>query len=198
MSAAAAPCPPGPSRRPRRLSAASADGRPQAFVPHHPDRSPRHRAEAALTKTKRHGSGPRDLAVGIARSRRAHGGILGLAMAITLGGCAMGEPLAVPLSTPPAKQLSVWSAYTSDLGDAVLVFGLVRRPPLRTGPLWGHLHVEARFIDQRPPVWVDTRWSTIPPRGSRSGRFSARLPIADAASIASISVAYSPVTHRAR
>lgn len=119
-------------------------------------------------------------------------------MAIALGGCAMGEPLTIPLSAPPTRQLSVWAAHVSDLGDEVLVYGLVRRPPLRSGPLWGHLHVEARFVDQRPPVWVDTRWSTIAPRGARSGRFSARLPIADAASIAAVSVAYSPESHRGR
>ncbi|AQR75101.1 hypothetical protein [Sphingomonas sp. LM7] len=111
-------------------------------------------------------------------------------LVMTISACANGPRLAVPLQSASGKQLKIWTVTASDEGDTVLVSGMVRRPALSVGPIPGHLHVVAHFADGRPEVVADTHWGSIPVRGSRSGRYSVRLPIADAGAVANIIVSY--------
>lgn len=114
--------------------------------------------------------------------------------AITLSGCALGQKLAIEPIPIASDRLQIWTATASDLGDRVLVYGLLRGRGARFAPAYGHLHVEARLTDSSSPVWSDARWSRVGgPKGRRgrhSGRFSATLPIADASRIEQITVAY--------
>lgn len=121
--------------------------------------------------------------------------VIAAVAALLLGACTAGAPLSVPLAAAPSGRLMVRSVHADDKGDAVLVHGVVRRATLDRGPLWGHLHVEARFADGRTPVKAGTRWIGAAPRGARLGRYTATLPIADATSVAGITVSYVSGAH---
>lgn len=118
----------------------------------------------------------------------AAGGAAGL----LTSACANNPALAITPEASSGKSLKIWSIHAEDDGDTVLVRGLVRRPALARGMLDGHLHVVARFSDGRPEVIADTRWSRIAPRGSRTGSYAVRLPIADAAAVSHLTVSYAP------
>jgi len=72
--------------------------------------------------------------------------------------------------------------------DGIEVGGRVRRQPLYVGVIGGHLHVEGRFADGRPPVVTDTRWGGLPSRGSTSASFGAILRTDRPADIVAIRV----------
>jgi hypothetical protein len=117
--------------------------------------------------------------------------ILALAIGLQMvTGCIAGPELAITPRTVSGKPLQIWTVHTEDKGDSVLVSGIVRRSRLSIGPVPGHLHIVATFADGRPDLIADTRWGSIPPRGSRTGSYFARLPIADAAAISSITLSY--------
>ncbi|WP_380871930.1 hypothetical protein ACFB49_28890 [Sphingomonas sp. DBB INV C78] len=123
--------------------------------------------------------------------------VAGGAVGVLTSACAHNPALAITPDTRSGKSLKIWSVHAEDAGDTVLVHGLVRRPALALGMLYGHLHVVARFSDGRPDVIADTRWSRIAPRGSRTGSYAVRLPIADAAAVSHITVSYAPTADAA-
>jgi len=118
-------------------------------------------------------------------------------MAVLTSACATYPALVITPETRSGKPLKIWSVHAEDSGDTVLVRGLVRRPQFAIGILQGHLHVVARFSDGRPDLTVDTRWSYIAPRGSRTGSYSVHLPIADAAAVSHITVSYAATSDAA-
>lgn len=83
-----------------------------------------------------------------------------------LTGCAEGPPRQTAVLAKPDRRLEIYGVRTYQDKKGVLVTGSVRGPPLLTGAIWGHLHVEGLFDDRRPPIAVDTRWGT-------AGRFPA-------------------------
>lgn len=111
-------------------------------------------------------------------------------LAAIVSACAAGPELAITPRTVSGKPLRIWTVHAEDNDDIVLVSGMVRRPALALGPIPGHLHIVASFADGRPDLIADTRWGSIPSRGSRTGYYSARLPIADAAAVTNITVSY--------
>ncbi len=111
-------------------------------------------------------------------------------LAAALAGCARGPELTITPRTISGKPLRIWTVHAEDKGDIVLVSGMVRRPALAHGSVPGHLHVVASFADGRPDIVADTRWGSIPARGSRTAYYSARLPIADASAVNTITVSY--------
>ncbi len=116
--------------------------------------------------------------------------VAGSAVGFLTSACANNPALAITPEARSGKSLKIWSVHAEDGGDTVLVHGLVRRPALALGMLYGHLHVVARFSDGRPDVTADTRWSRIAPKGSRTGSYAVRLPISDAAAVSLIIVSY--------
>lgn len=117
--------------------------------------------------------------------------VAGAALALVaagLGGCAVGPKLAVPVSQAGSARLQVFWVSAHARPDGVEVIGRVRRQPLYVGVIGGHLHVEGRFSDGRPPVFVDTRWGGLPSRGSTSASFGAVLRTDRAADITAIRV----------
>lgn len=123
--------------------------------------------------------------------------VAGGAVGVLTSACAHNPALAITPDMRSGKSLKIWSVHAEDAGDTVLVHGLVRRPALALGMLYGHLHVVARFSDGRSDVIADTRWSRIAPRGSRTGSYAVRLPIADAAAVSHITVSYAPTADAA-
>lgn len=119
------------------------------------------------------------------------------AMAVLTSACATSPALVITPETRSGKSLKIWSVHAEDSGDTVLVRGLVRRPQFAIGMLHGHLHVVARFSDGRPDLIVDTRWSHITRRGSHTGSYAVRLPIADAAAVSHITVSYAATSDAA-
>jgi hypothetical protein len=107
-----------------------------------------------------------------------------------LAGCIAGPELAITPRAVSGKALQIWTVHAEDKGGTVLVSGMVRRPRSSIGPIRGHLHIVATFADGRREVVADTRWGSIPPRGSRTASYFVRLPIADPAAVASITVSY--------
>jgi hypothetical protein len=106
-----------------------------------------------------------------------------------------GAPLAARLTREPGRHVEIWTAHAEDVGAAIVVRGLVRRSPLDNHPLWGHVHIMARFADARAPLAAAARWSKPSTRSSRTGSYYAELPIADAASITDIFISYAPGRH---
>lgn len=154
-----------------------------------------------LNRIKLNGPSARNLIEGMERSRPGLSRIFGLLAAGLLVGCASTGQLSVPLTavaliTVPNRQLSVSSIQAADIGDQILVSGSVRGPKLRKGGLWGHLHIEAKMADGGAPITAGTRWRKNAPRGARTGRFSARLPIADPSRILAITAGYVADTHK--
>lgn len=113
-------------------------------------------------------------------------------------GCAEGPPLQTAVLAKPDRRLEIYGVRTYQHKKGVLVTGSVRRPPLFTGAIWGHLHVEGLFDDRRPPIAVDTRWGTLSPRGSRIARFNTVLPTTNPLEIKSVRVEYRSESDRAR
>lgn len=105
-----------------------------------------------------------------------------------LGGCAVGPRLAVPVSEAGSQKLQIFWVSAHANKDGVEVIGRVRRRPLYIGVIGGHLHVEGRFADGRPPVVTDTRWGGLPSRGSTSAAFGAVLRTDRPADIVAIRV----------
>ena len=104
--------------------------------------------------------------------------IAGAALALSvlgLGGCAAGPGLAVPVSRAGSDRLQIFWVKAHAARAGVEVSGRVRRAPLYVGMIGGHLHVEGRFADGRPPVVTDTRWGGLPSRGTASASFGAVL-----------------------
>ncbi len=117
--------------------------------------------------------------------------IAGVALAMSaagLGGCAVGPRLAVPVSQAGSQKLQIFWVSAHANKDGVEVIGRVRRQPLYVGVIGGHLHVEGRFADGRPPVVTDTRWGGLPSRGSTSASFGAVLRTDRPADIVAIRV----------
>lgn len=154
-----------------------------------------------LIRIKLNGPSARNLVEGVVRSGPDRSVILGLFAVSLLVGCASSGRLSVPLAAValvevPNRQLSVSSIQAADIGDQVLVSGSVHGPKLRKGGLLGHLHIEAKMADGGQPITVGTRWRKNAPRGASTGRFSARLPIADPSRIVAINVGYVADTHK--
>ncbi len=105
-----------------------------------------------------------------------------------LGGCAVGPRLAVPVSQAGSARLQVFWVSAHARADGIDVIGRVRRRPMYVGVIGGHLHVEARFSNGRPPVVADTRWGGLPSRGSTSASFGAVLRTDRPAEITAIHV----------
>jgi hypothetical protein len=105
-----------------------------------------------------------------------------------LSGCAGGPRLAVPVSQAGSDRLQIFWVKAHAVRDGIEVGGRVRRQPLYVGVIGGHLHVEGRFADGRPPVVTDTRWGGLPSRGSTSASFGAILRTDRPADIVAIRV----------
>lgn len=112
-----------------------------------------------------------------------------------LAGCAATSPLDAALSTASSPRLEVWAARAYATPKGVVVAGAVRRPALSRGPISGHVHVEARFADGRPPVVAVALWGSVPARGARLAHFRVALPVADRAPPTAISVSHLPHAH---
>lgn len=115
----------------------------------------------------------------------------GLALAVSgvaLGGCAVGPRLTVPVSEAGSQKLQIFWVSAHANKEGVEVIGRVRRRPLYIGVIGGHLHVEGRFADGRPPVVADTRWGGLPSRGASSASFGAVLRTDRPADIVAIRV----------
>jgi hypothetical protein len=85
-----------------------------------------------------------------------------------------------------SKMLTIWTAYAEDTGDGVIVRGTVKRPLSKVGIIPGHLHIVAHRSGGLADVTTDTRWAPT----SHLMAYSARLSIADATTITSITVSY--------
>lgn len=116
--------------------------------------------------------------------------------ALALAACAAGPRLDISLTRDAGRHLVIWNASAEDAGETVLVRGWVRRKPLDRSAIWGHLHIDAHFVDGRPTVSAIAPIGKVPMRGARSTRFGARLPIPDADAIDQISITYAADRHR--
>jgi hypothetical protein len=122
--------------------------------------------------------------------------LIGIAVLALTTGCASGgRPLKAALTREPSRHVEVWSAHAEDDGDVVVVRGLVRRPALDRHPLWGHVHIEARFRDGRAPFVAEALWNKPSTKGSRTAPYWARLPIPDEAAVTDIIISYAPGRH---
>lgn len=125
------------------------------------------------------------------------------AMAISLGagvalsGCAT-APALVPsrILVEPSRQLSISSVRAEDLGTSVRVFGRVARRSMMSGPVWGHLHVEA-WGAQGLLAWKDTRWSQLSRRRLPTSYFGTTLPV-PASQVQEIRISHVTAAHRRR
>ena len=122
--------------------------------------------------------------------------LLWLVALLPVSGCASeGRQLDAELTRTPNRRVEIWTVRAEDAGDVVLVRGLVRRRALDKGRLWGHIDVEARFIDGRPAVVAKALWSAPSAKSARTARYSARLPVTDADEVTNIIVSYAPGRH---
>lgn len=107
---------------------------------------------------------------------------------LAMTSCASAPLLDMPVARANSTSLRiVWVASRSD-PRGVLITGGVRRVPLSIGPIDGHLHIEGRFADGRPPIVTDAIWTGLPLRGSAPGHFRALLRADRPAEITSVSV----------
>lgn len=116
--------------------------------------------------------------------------ILMIAICSTLSACSYRAPIAIAVQTLPNQKVTLqWTrAYTAERG--VLIKGIIRRSFPSYGPLWGHLHITATFIDA-PQINIDTRWSgSLSGRSRRAATFSGLIETVTPDRIQSISVAY--------
>jgi len=113
---------------------------------------------------------------------------VGLTTGSVLASCAPSAQLDRPAMLVSSGSLRVvWvDCYATPPG--VLVTGGVRRAPLTIGAISGHLHIEGRFSNGRPPIVVDTNWTGLPLRGTAPGYFRAVLPTDRPTDLASIRV----------
>lgn len=109
---------------------------------------------------------------------------------LSLQGCASGERLTLPIYRSSERDLKVWTVEARDVGEEILVSGIVTSSSMVKGPVAGHLHVIAGFVDGRPVQLVESRWGSMTSGLSRMAGFHASLPIADSSSIAFIAVKY--------
>ena len=113
-----------------------------------------------------------------------------IASALASSACTSVPALTTPVLATQANHLTIYGAQAYSDKRGMIVRGWVRRPVLDITPLWGHLHIAASFVDNRPPLAVDARWSTIPSRGIRSAPFFALLRTPQPAEIKSVRVEY--------
>lgn len=115
---------------------------------------------------------------------------------LALGGCAI-----APLTQPPADlrggpHLSVQSGYLTRAGMPAVVAGRLRRDPLWSGPVRGHLHVVALDADGQVLARRAVRWfgmSGRPGDGTAFYKVGLRIP---RSRIARIAVSYAPDDHK--
>jgi hypothetical protein len=110
------------------------------------------------------------------------------AFLVLTASAAMATRLAIKPEIVSGKALTIWTAFVEDKDDVVIVRGNVKRPQSKVGIIAGHLHIVAHRSGGLADVTADTRWAPT----SRLMAYSARLPIADAATITSITVSYVP------
>jgi hypothetical protein len=95
--------------------------------------------------------------------------------AALLAGCVSGPELNTPFVAPANAYLTVEAVHAYPHKDGMLIFGSVQASRSRAMPVNAHLRITGKFADGTPPVTADTRWGTLPVRGSRRARFSALL-----------------------
>ena len=126
---------------------------------------------------------------------RARQFVLIVTAALAGASCATPPRLAAALSIASSAQLEVRSVRAYATSEGVVVAGQVRRPALSKGPIFGHLHVEARFTDGRSPILVSTHPGSVPIRGARLAHFRVQLPITDEIRIVTIAISHVTRAH---
>jgi hypothetical protein len=94
---------------------------------------------------------------------------------VLLAGCVAGPELKTAFTAPANDYLTVDAVHAYPHKEGLIIFGEVQASRSRTMPVNAHLHITGKFKDGTPPVTSDTRWGTIPVRGSRRASFSALL-----------------------
>lgn len=116
-------------------------------------------------------------------------------VALLLGGCVAGQRLAIEPIPLDNRSLVIWGLHAEDVGDRVVVYGLLSRKGVLFAPRQGHLHIEAQVACSSRLVWSDARWPGLPKRKRGPASFSARLPIEEANAIERITVSYRSRSH---
>lgn len=107
-----------------------------------------------------------------------------------LQGCLPGEPVRLPVERHSGRHLSIWIVETRRVRDRLLVHGVVRGSLLALGPVPGHLHVSAKYRDDRPTASLETHWGSMTGGKSRLADFYVTLPVDDPSEVATIDVSY--------
>lgn len=115
-----------------------------------------------------------------------------LLITASLTGCATGPKVNLPTVATGNDRIQIMWLHTYKDKGGVRVLGHVRRAPQTFGAIGGHLHVVAYFTDGTQPVVADTRWGSLPIRGSRMSPFSALLRTSNPDGIDRIAVEYRP------
>lgn len=124
-------------------------------------------------------------------------GFLGVAGAgLALSGCAI-----APLTQPPADlrggpHLSVQNGYLTRAGMPAVVAGQLRRDPLWSGPVRGHLHVIAFGADGQVLARRAVRWFGMSGRrGDRTAFYKVGLRV-PRSQITRLAVSYAADDHK--
>lgn len=107
-----------------------------------------------------------------------------------LQGCLPGEPVRLPIERHSGEDLSIWIVEARRVPEGLLVHGVVRGSLLALGPIPGHLHIAAKYRDDRLSAPVETHWGSMTGGKSRLADFYATLPVADPTEVATIDVSY--------
>lgn len=116
---------------------------------------------------------------------------------VVLSGCATTPtPLPARILVAPSQQLRISAVRAEARGTSVRVSGRVARRSMVTGPVWGHLHIEA-WSAQGLLAWKDARWSQLSRRRLPTSYFGTTLPVA-AAQVQEIRISHVTASHRRR
>jgi hypothetical protein len=109
--------------------------------------------------------------------------ILSVVAIMVLGGCAsVGRDLTesgeVSVERSPSKLVSIQAVTVRQDGEQLVVSGVVRRAPLTSTPIWGHVNVTAFDAAGQTVGHAVVRYSppSLPQKGPRSSQFTARIP----------------------
>lgn len=96
--------------------------------------------------------------------------------AAVLAGCASTpvRPASARIVVLPSRQLTMSNVQAEDRSTFILVRGHVRRRGMMSGPVWGHLHLEA-WGAEGILACEDTRWTQLRRRRLTYSFFSAAI-----------------------
>ena len=125
--------------------------------------------------------------------------LLGASATLVLGGCAMApfaQPSTVPAELHGGPHLTVVSGYLTRAGLPAVVRGQLRRDPLWSGPIQGHLHVIAYGSDDKVLARKAVRWFGMSgQKGDLKAFYKVGLRV-PRSQIIRITVSYAPDDHK--